>query len=85
MKIKEYAKTKFDLKNESIDEFSDWLTESLGAIKTEKCTILKIRILLAFLEKVLYLGSIKNNKRGTLSVAFMLGWIIVHISVMYHL
>ncbi len=46
MKIKEYAKTKFDLKNESIDEFSDWLTESLGAIKTEKCTILKIRILL---------------------------------------
>ena len=46
MKIKEYAKTKFDLKNESIDEFSDWLTESLGAIKTEKRTILRIRFLL---------------------------------------
>ena len=46
MKIKEYAKTTTDLKNESIDDFSDWLTESLGAIKTEKRTILKIRILL---------------------------------------
>ena len=46
MKIKEYAKTTTDLKNESIDGFSDWLTESLGAIKTEKRTVLKIRILL---------------------------------------
>lgn len=46
MKIKEYAKTTTDLKNESIDDFSDWLTESLGAIKTEKRTVLKIRILL---------------------------------------
>ena len=46
MKIKEFAKTKTDLKNESIDAFSDWLDESLRSIKTEKRTCVKIRLLL---------------------------------------
>ena len=46
MKIKEYAKTTIDLKNESIDAFSDWLMTSLSSIETEKRTQVKIRLLL---------------------------------------
>ncbi len=46
MKIKEYSKYQTDLKYESIDAFSEWLTESLNKIGVEKHTCTKARLLL---------------------------------------
>lgn len=46
MRIKEYSKYQNDLKYESIDGFSDWLTTNLKQIGTEKRTCMRARLLL---------------------------------------
>lgn len=46
MKIKEYSKYQIDLKYESIDAFSEWLSANLKQIGAEKRTAMKARLLL---------------------------------------
>lgn len=46
MKIKEYSNYQTDLKYESIDAFSEWLTPNLKEIGAEKRTAMKTRLLL---------------------------------------